>query len=83
VQLSSGETKEFDRVADAVGVKGNIENIGLENTKFELRPSSFIETNEWYEADQSNVYAMGDVAGPPCLAHMKFITVCSTCFELI
>ncbi|NUY39639.1 dihydrolipoyl dehydrogenase [Wolbachia endosymbiont of Litomosoides brasiliensis] len=69
VQLSSGERREFDRVIIAVGVQASTENIGLENTKIKLSASGFIETNEWYETDESNVYAVGDVAGPPCLAH--------------
>ncbi|MDF0607658.1 dihydrolipoyl dehydrogenase [Wolbachia endosymbiont of Onchocerca gibsoni] len=69
VQLSSGKNKEFDKVIVAVGVQANTENIGLENTKVKLSPSGFIETNEWYETCEPNVYAIGDVAGPPCLAH--------------
>ncbi|WP_341807830.1 dihydrolipoyl dehydrogenase [Wolbachia endosymbiont (group E) of Neria commutata] len=69
VQLSSGESKEFDRVIVAVGIQANTENIGLENTKVKLNSSGFIETNEWYETCEPNVYAIGDVAGPPCLAH--------------
>ncbi|MDM8335737.1 dihydrolipoyl dehydrogenase [Wolbachia pipientis] len=69
VLLSSGESKEFDGVIVAVGVQANTENIGLENTKIKLSSSGFIETNEWYETNESNVYAIGDVAGPPCLAH--------------
>ncbi|QKX02356.1 dihydrolipoyl dehydrogenase [Wolbachia endosymbiont of Dirofilaria (Dirofilaria) immitis] len=69
VQLSSGKSKEFDRVIVAVGVQANTENIGLENTKIKLSPSGFIETNEWYETCEPNIYAIGDVAGPPCLAH--------------
>ncbi|MGL9717404.1 MAG: dihydrolipoyl dehydrogenase [Wolbachia sp.] len=69
VQLNSGGSKEFDRVIVAVGVQANTENIGLENTKIELSPSGFIETNEWYKTREPNIYAIGDVAGPPCLAH--------------
>ncbi len=69
VQLSSSESKEFDRMIVAIGVQANTENIGLENTKIKLSPSGFIEANEWYETSESNVYAIGDVAGPPCLAH--------------
>lgn len=69
IQLSSGESKKFDRVIVAVGVQANTENIGLENTKIKLSPSGFIETNKWYETSEPNVYAIGDVAGPPCLAH--------------
>lgn len=69
VQLSNGESKEFDRVIVAVGVQPNIENIGLENTKIKLSSFGFIETNEWYKTSEANVYAIGDIAGPPCLAH--------------
>jgi dihydrolipoamide dehydrogenase len=69
VQLSSGQSKEFDRVIVAVGIQPNTENIGLENTKIKLNPSGFIETNVWYETGEPNVYAIGDVAGTPCLAH--------------
>ncbi|MCA4775424.1 dihydrolipoyl dehydrogenase [Wolbachia endosymbiont of Mansonella ozzardi] len=69
VQLSSGESKEFDRVIVAVGVQANTENIGLENTEIKLSSSGFIETNEWYETSEPKMYAIGDVAGPPCLAH--------------
>ncbi|MCV3769657.1 MAG: dihydrolipoyl dehydrogenase, partial [Wolbachia pipientis] len=69
VQLSSGENKEFDKVIVAVGVQANTENIGLENTKIKLDPFGFIETNRWYETCEPNIYAIGDVTGPPCLAH--------------
>ncbi|MGL9732491.1 MAG: dihydrolipoyl dehydrogenase [Wolbachia sp.] len=69
VQLSSGESKEFDKVIIAVGIQANTENIGLENTKIKLNSFGFIETNEWYETSEPNVYAIGDVAGRPCLAH--------------
>ncbi|WP_349967331.1 dihydrolipoyl dehydrogenase [Wolbachia endosymbiont of Armadillidium arcangelii] len=69
VQLSSSESKEFDRMIVAIGVQANTENIGLENTKIKLSLSGFIEANEWYETNEPNVYAIGDVAGPPCLAH--------------
>ncbi|APR97977.1 dihydrolipoyl dehydrogenase [Wolbachia endosymbiont of Folsomia candida] len=69
VQLSNGESREFDRVIVAVGIQPNTENIGLENTKIKLNSSGFIETNEWCETGETNVYAIGDVAGPPCLAH--------------
>ncbi|QKX01771.1 dihydrolipoyl dehydrogenase [Wolbachia endosymbiont of Cruorifilaria tuberocauda] len=69
VQLSSGEDKEFDRVIVAIGIQANTRNIGLENTKIKLSSSGFIKTNECYETCEPNIYAIGDVAGPPCLAH--------------
>ena len=57
-----------DRVISAVGVVGNHENLGLENTRAEV-DRSFVVVNEWSETAEPGVYAIGDLAGPPCLAH--------------
>lgn len=58
----------FERVIMAVGITGNIENIGLENTKVKT-DKGHIKINEWCATDEPGVYAIGDVAGPPWLAH--------------
>ncbi len=58
----------FDRVIMAVGITGNTENIGLENTKAKV-DRGHIVINEWSATDEPGVYAIGDVAGPPWLAH--------------
>jgi dihydrolipoamide dehydrogenase len=65
-----GKTTEasFERVIMAVGIAGNIENIGLENTKVKTE-KGHIKINEWCATDEPGVYAIGDVAGPPWLAH--------------
>ncbi|MFP6710197.1 MAG: dihydrolipoyl dehydrogenase [Rhodospirillales bacterium] len=57
-----------DRVIMAVGIVGNVKELGLENTKVEV-DRSHIVTNEWCETGEKGVYAIGDVAGPPWLAH--------------
>jgi dihydrolipoamide dehydrogenase len=57
-----------DNVIMAVGIVANIENIGLEKTKVKL-DRGHIVTNEWLETDEKGVYAIGDVAGAPWLAH--------------
>jgi len=57
-----------DRVISAVGVVGNHENLGLENTRVEV-DRSYVVVNEWSETAEPGVYAIGDLAGPPCLAH--------------
>ena len=57
-----------DRVISAVGVVGNHENLGLENTQVEV-DRSYVVVNEWSETAEPGVYAIGDLAGPPCLAH--------------
>lgn len=55
-------------VISAVGIAANTENIGLENAKVKLDRGHII-TNEWLQTDEPNVYAIGDVAGAPWLAH--------------
>ncbi|MEH6576955.1 MAG: dihydrolipoyl dehydrogenase [Amphritea sp.] len=69
--VAQGEDKQeivVDRVISAVGVVGNTESVGLENTKVEL-DGCFIKVNEWSQTAEPGVYAIGDVAGAPCLAH--------------
>ena len=57
-----------DRVIVATGIVGNTEHLGLENTKVKVEKSQ-IKTNEWCATDEPGVYAIGDVAGAPWLAH--------------
>src|ERR1700733_10787733 len=58
----------FDRVILAIGIAGNIENIGLENTKVKTE-KGHIKIDRWCATDEAGIYAIGDVAGPPWLAH--------------
>jgi len=62
------ETIDADRVIMAVGIVGNTEGIGLETTKVKV-DRGHIVINEWCETDEPGVYAIGDVAGAPWLAH--------------
>jgi dihydrolipoamide dehydrogenase len=62
------ETETFDRVILAVGIVGNTEGLGLEQTRVEV-DRGHIVTNEWTETAEPGIYAIGDVAGPPWLAH--------------
>ncbi len=64
----NGEKITIDRVIAAVGISPNSENLGLENTKVKT-DRGFIKVNEWLQTDEPGVYAIGDVAGAPCLAH--------------
>jgi dihydrolipoamide dehydrogenase len=65
-----GKTTEekFDRVILAVGIVGNTENLGLENTKVKV-DKGHIVINQWGETGEPGIYAIGDVAGAPWLAH--------------
>ena len=58
----------FDRVILAVGIVGNVEGLGLEGTSVEVERGHIV-TNEWTETGEPDVFAVGDVAGPPWLAH--------------
>ena len=62
-------TYETQTVLVAVGVKGNVENIGLDRAGV-LVKNGAIEINEYNQTANENIYAIGDVAGPPWLAHV-------------
>jgi len=57
-----------DRVISAVGVTGNIENLGLENLGVKTEKGAIL-TDGFGRTNVAGVYAIGDVAGPPMLAH--------------
>jgi dihydrolipoamide dehydrogenase len=59
---------KFDMGLIAVGMTGNIENIGLEAVGIKT-DRGFIQVNDMYQTNVPNIYAIGDVAGPPLLAH--------------
>lgn len=67
---ASGETLEveFERVLLCAGIQGNIEDIGLEYVGVKTK-GGFIEADPWGKTSAVGVYAIGDVAGAPCLAH--------------
>ena len=60
---------EADIVLVATGVTGNIEGIGLEDAGVETVNGS-IKINEYNQTSIDNIYAIGDVSGPPWLAHV-------------
>lgn len=57
-----------DRAILAVGIVGNVENIGLEGTKVKI-DRGHIATDQWAATGEAGVFAIGDVTGPPWLAH--------------
>jgi dihydrolipoamide dehydrogenase len=61
-------TAEFDRVISAVGVVGNIENIGLEKLGVKTERGCIV-IDGYGKTNVPGIYAIGDVAGPPMLAH--------------
>jgi dihydrolipoamide dehydrogenase len=67
-QDGKSETLTVDRMISAVGVVGNIENLGLEALGVKTDRGCVV-TNGYGETSVKGVYAIGDVAGPPMLAH--------------
>ncbi len=67
---AAGKSQDItvDRVISAVGIVGNIEGIGLEGTKVKV-DRSHVVIDEWCRTGEAGVYAIGDLAGPPWLAH--------------
>jgi dihydrolipoamide dehydrogenase len=62
------QTLEVERVLLAAGVQPNVEGLGLEALGVEL-DRGFIKTDAACRTNVFGLYAIGDVAGPPCLAH--------------
>jgi dihydrolipoamide dehydrogenase len=59
----------FDRVLVAVGRRPNSNGLGLENTRTQVDPRGFVQVNEQRRTADERIYAIGDVAGEPMLAH--------------
>jgi len=68
VTFSSGESV-FDRVLVAVGRRPNSKIPGLETTKVKVDAKGFIESDPQRRTAEPNIFAIGDVAGEPMLAH--------------
>jgi dihydrolipoamide dehydrogenase len=62
------ETFKFEMGLIAVGMTGNIEGLGLEDVGVKT-DRGFIQVNGTYQTSVPNIYAIGDVSGPPLLAH--------------
>jgi dihydrolipoamide dehydrogenase len=67
---ANGEAQEatVERVILAVGIVGNVEDIGLENTGVVV-DRTHVVVDEWLRTGEPGVYAIGDLVGPPWLAH--------------
>lgn len=61
-------TAEFDTVISAVGIVGNVENLGLEALGVKI-DRTHVVTDEFCRTGVPGLYAIGDIAGAPWLAH--------------
>ncbi len=66
----AGKTQEItvDRVISAAGIVGNVEDLGLEGTKIVV-DRTHVKIDEYCRTGEPGVYAIGDIAGAPWLAH--------------
>jgi dihydrolipoamide dehydrogenase len=67
---AGGTSREItvDRVISAVGIVGNVENLGLEGTLVKV-DRTHVVVDEYSRTGEPGVYAIGDLTGPPWLAH--------------
>ncbi len=67
---SGGKSQDIvvERVISAVGIVGNVEGLGLEGTKVKV-DRTHVTTDGWGFTGEPGIYAIGDLTGPPWLAH--------------
>jgi dihydrolipoamide dehydrogenase len=71
VQIETGgkqETLSVDRIISAVGIVGNTEDLGLETTRVVVE-KTHVQIDEFCRTGEPGIYAIGDLAGAPWLAH--------------
>lgn len=68
---ANGEAKDVavEKVLVAAGRAPNVDRIGLKEAGVQLTERGFVKINDRYETNVPGIYAIGDVAGPPMLAH--------------
>ena len=70
IEIKGGEKQSLtvENVILAMGIVGNVENLGLESTKIKVEKTHIL-TNQYMQTDEPDIYAIGDVVGAPWLAH--------------
>jgi len=61
--------REFDRVLISIGRRPNSDGLGIENTRIQLDEKGFVKVDKQRRTTEPNVFAIGDIAGEPMLAH--------------
>ena len=64
------QTLSAEIVLNAIGVSGNITGYGLEELGIEIEKGHIKVNKDTYQTNVENIYAIGDVIGPPWLAHV-------------
>jgi dihydrolipoamide dehydrogenase len=63
---------ECDRILVGVGFRPNSEGLGLEKIGVRIGPKGFVEVNEQFRTSVPSIFAIGDLAAPPFLAHKAY-----------
>ncbi|MCB1184066.1 dihydrolipoyl dehydrogenase [bacterium] len=64
--------EKFDKVLISIGRRPNTENLGLENTRIALDGKGFVVVDGQRRTAEPHVFAIGDIAGEPMLAHKAY-----------
>jgi dihydrolipoamide dehydrogenase len=74
VEDKQGEATKslFSKVLIAIGRKPNSENLGLENTSIKVNEKGFIQVDAQMRTAEEHIFAIGDIAGEPMLAHKAY-----------
>jgi dihydrolipoamide dehydrogenase len=64
--------QSFSRVLIAIGRQPSSKDLGIENTKVELDERGFVKVDDRQRTSDERIFAVGDIAGPPLLAHKAF-----------
>lgn len=79
---NNDQSIESDALIMSIGVSPNLDTKIIENTKLKLDRAGYIETNNNYETNTENLFAIGDIIGGPWLAH-KAMHDAINCVEYI
>lgn len=63
------EVLKAQKALVAIGIQGNVEGLELDKVGVK-QDKGFIPVDEWYRTNVPNIYAIGDITGPPLLAHV-------------
>lgn len=71
IQAQDGTTSEvnYDYVLMSIGRRPETKGLGLENTKVKVNQRGWVEVNKQLQTNDPDIYAIGDIAGEPMLAH--------------
>ena len=79
---NNDQSIESDALIMSIGVSPNLDTKIIENTKLKVDKAGYIETNDNYETNTANLFAIGDIIGGPWLAH-KAMHDAINCVEYI